>query len=72
MPHLDASALETDPEGMALLRAAIRPQPEGESFTLVLEQPRPRASLVRDALQRVRLHVEPRICRLVRLPAALA
>lgn len=26
MPHLDARALDTDPEGMALLRAAIAPE----------------------------------------------
>lgn len=26
MPHLDARALDTDPEGMSLLRAAIAPE----------------------------------------------
>jgi hypothetical protein len=30
MPILDAKALETDPEGMAFLRAVIRPKSEKE------------------------------------------
>ena len=39
MPHLDASALETDPEGLALLRRVIGPVPDA----------RPRPTLVPDA-----------------------
>ena len=39
MPHLDASALETDPEGLALLRRVIGPVPDA----------RPRPTFVPDA-----------------------
>jgi hypothetical protein len=42
MPHLDATALETDPEGLALLRQVIGPVPDA----------RPRPSLVPDATPR--------------------
>lgn len=28
MPHLDAKALETDPDGMEFLRAVLRPEPK--------------------------------------------
>lgn len=28
MPHLDAKALETDPEGLEFLRAVLRPAPK--------------------------------------------
>jgi hypothetical protein len=38
MPVLDAKALETDPEGMAFLRAVIRPKSEkGEPASLMTE-----------------------------------
>jgi hypothetical protein len=36
MPHLDAKALESDPDGMALLRDVLRPDPD------VPEKPVPR------------------------------
>jgi len=42
MPHLDATALETDVEGLALLRQVIGPVPDA----------RPRPTLVPDAQPR--------------------
>jgi hypothetical protein len=36
MPHLDAKALESDPDGMALLRDVLRPDPDAP------EKPAPR------------------------------
>lgn len=42
MPHLDASALETDPEGLALLRRVIGPVPDARPRTTFVPDAEPR------------------------------
>ncbi len=73
MPHLDAKALETDPEGMELLRAAIRPQraalPQAEGLPVRVVQPERGLA---GALKTVRLRAEQHLVRLRRAPRALA
>ncbi len=42
MPHLDATALETDPEGLALLRQVIGPVPDARPHPSFVPDARPR------------------------------
>jgi hypothetical protein len=79
MPFLDANALETDPEGMDMLRAAIRPQPVSLSLVqglpvqgLPVRAAEPADRGFAGALKTVRLHAERHLVRLRRLPGAVA
>ena len=73
MPHLDAKALETDPEGMELLRAAIRPQATSLPVLqgLPIRAAAPDRSFI-GSLKTVRLKAEKHFVRLGRMPRALA
>ncbi|MFZ4534231.1 MAG: hypothetical protein ACOYOJ_20780 [Alsobacter sp.] len=42
MPHLDATALETDVEGLALLRQVIGPVPDARPCPSLVPDARPR------------------------------
>lgn len=73
MPYLDAKALETDPDGMDLLRAAI--QPRATSLPALTGLPIRAAAPERGfigTLKTVRLKAEKHFVRLRRMPGALA
>ncbi len=74
MPFLDANALEIDPEGMDLLRAAIRPQPVSLPLVqgLPVRMAEPAERRFAGALRTVRLHAELHLGKLRRLPGAVA
>lgn len=74
MPYLDANALETDPEGMELLRAAIRPRPVSLSLVqgLPVRVTEPADRGFPGALKTVRLRAGRHLVRLRRLPGAVA